>query len=169
MNTVLMQTLRLSLYSIAFLLFCISILKRLYNLPFFSGFNQKYCKFFFFKHAKLERVTKFGMRARGNANLGTRKKSFEKARGHAAREEEMKERGHASRKGLFCRGSYAVKPFVNSTVCCGALALETRSYPSSLSLVTPARQYSSKKFRQMSENKIWVFPQTTRTNSPKFK
>ena len=36
---------------------------------------------------------------RGNAKLGTRKKNFEKARGNAEREEEMKERGHASRKG----------------------------------------------------------------------
>ena len=36
---------------------------------------------------------------RGNTNLGTRKKSFEKARGNAEREEEMKERGHASREG----------------------------------------------------------------------
>ena len=36
---------------------------------------------------------------RWNANLGTRKKSFEKARGNAEREEEMKERGHASREG----------------------------------------------------------------------
>ena len=36
---------------------------------------------------------------RENANLGTRKKSFEKARGNAEREEEMKERGHASREG----------------------------------------------------------------------
>ena len=35
---------------------------------------------------------------RGNANLGTRKKSFEKARGNAEHEEEMKERGHASRE-----------------------------------------------------------------------
>ena len=55
--------------------------------------------FFFFKNVKLERVTKFGTRERKNANLGTRKKSFEKARGNAEREEEMKERGHASRKG----------------------------------------------------------------------
>ena len=36
---------------------------------------------------------------RGNANLGTQKKSFEKARGNAEREEEMKERGHVSREG----------------------------------------------------------------------
>ena len=36
---------------------------------------------------------------RENANLGMRKKSFEKARGNAEREEEMKERGHASREG----------------------------------------------------------------------
>ena len=36
---------------------------------------------------------------RENANLGTRKKSFEKARGNAEREEEMKEPGHASREG----------------------------------------------------------------------
>ena len=42
---------------------------------------------FFFKHANLERVTKFGTR-----------ESFEKARGNAEREEEMKERGHASRE-----------------------------------------------------------------------
>ena len=54
---------------------------------------------FFFKFAKLERVTKFGTRECGNGNLGTRKKSFEKARGNAEREEEMKERGHASREG----------------------------------------------------------------------
>ena len=54
---------------------------------------------FFFKHAKLERVTKFGTREHWNANLGTRKKNFEKARGNAEREEEMKERGHASGKG----------------------------------------------------------------------
>ena len=39
------------------------------------------------------------MREPGNANLGMRKKSFEKARGNAEREEEMKERGHASREG----------------------------------------------------------------------
>ena len=37
-------------------------------------------------------------RERGNANLGTQKKSFEKARGNAEREEEMKELGHASRE-----------------------------------------------------------------------
>ena len=73
------------------------------------------CKIFF-KHAKLEHVTKFGTRECGNANLGTRKKSFEKARGNAEREEEMKERGHVSREGpagtraqlwsetLLCRG-----------------------------------------------------------------
>ena len=54
---------------------------------------------FFFKHAKLERVTKFGTRECGNANLGTRKKSFEKAGRNVEREEEMKERGHASQKG----------------------------------------------------------------------
>ena len=36
---------------------------------------------------------------RGNANFGTQKKSFEKACGNAEREEEMKERGHASREG----------------------------------------------------------------------
>ena len=53
---------------------------------------------FFFKTAKLERVTKFGTRELGNANLGTQKKSFEKARGNAERKEEMKERGHASRE-----------------------------------------------------------------------
>ena len=40
-----------------------------------------------------------GMRERGNANVGTRKKNFEKARGNAEREEEMKERGHASHEG----------------------------------------------------------------------
>ena len=34
-----------------------------------------------------------------NTNLGTPKKSFEKARGNAERKEEMKERGHASREG----------------------------------------------------------------------
>ena len=39
------------------------------------------------------------MRERGYANLGTRKKSFEKARGNEEREEEMKERRHASREG----------------------------------------------------------------------
>ena len=33
------------------------------------------------KSAKQEREAKFGTRERGNANLGTRKKSFEKARG----------------------------------------------------------------------------------------
>ena len=48
---------------------------------------------------KLERVTKFGTQERGNANLGTRKKSFEKARGNAERKEEMKECRHASREG----------------------------------------------------------------------
>ena len=37
---------------------------------------------------------------RENANLGTRKQSFEKARGNAEPEEEMKECGLASRKGL---------------------------------------------------------------------
>ena len=36
---------------------------------------------------------------RENANLGTRKKSFEKARGNAEREEEIKELGHPSREG----------------------------------------------------------------------
>ena len=36
---------------------------------------------------------------RENANLGTRKKNFEKARGNAERKEEMKERGHASCEG----------------------------------------------------------------------
>ena len=51
------------------------------------------------KSAKQEREAKFGTRECGNANLGTRKKSFEKARGNAEREEEMKERGHASREG----------------------------------------------------------------------
>ena len=51
------------------------------------------------KSAKQEREAKFGARERGNANLGTRKKSFEKARGNAEREEEMKERGHSSREG----------------------------------------------------------------------
>ena len=51
---------------------------------------------FFFKHAKLERVTKFGTRERESWYA---KKSFEKARGNAEREEEMKERGHASREG----------------------------------------------------------------------
>ena len=52
--------------------------------------------FFFFKHAKLECVTNLECE---NANLGTQKKSFEKARGNAEREEEMKERGHVSREG----------------------------------------------------------------------
>ena len=52
--------------------------------------------------AKQEREPKFGMRERENA--GTRilvreKKNFEKARGNAEREEEMKERGHATREG----------------------------------------------------------------------
>ena len=51
------------------------------------------------KSAKQEREAKFGTRERGNVNLGTRKKNFEKACGNAEREEEMKERGHASRKG----------------------------------------------------------------------
>ena len=51
------------------------------------------------KNAKQEREAKFGTRERGNANLGTRKKSFEKAHGNAEREEEMKERRHASLKG----------------------------------------------------------------------
>ena len=51
------------------------------------------------KSAKQERKAKFGTRERGNVNLGTRKKSFEKARGNAEREEEMKERGHASHEG----------------------------------------------------------------------
>ena len=49
------------------------------------------------KSAKQEREAKFG--TRDNANLGTRKKSFEKALGNAEREEEMKERGDASREG----------------------------------------------------------------------
>ena len=56
-------------------------------------------KFFFVKHAKLKRFTKFGMQERGNANFGMREKSSEKARGNAEREEEMKERGQASREG----------------------------------------------------------------------
>ena len=47
---------------------------------------------FLFRSAKQEREAKFGTRERGNANLGTRKKSFEKARGNAECEEEMKER-----------------------------------------------------------------------------
>ena len=54
---------------------------------------------FLFRSAKQEREAKFGTRERGNANLGTRKKSFEKARGNAEREEEMKECRHASREG----------------------------------------------------------------------
>ena len=49
---------------------------------------------FFFKHSKLERVTKFGLLERESWYA---KKSFEKARGNAEREEEIKERGHASR------------------------------------------------------------------------
>ena len=53
-------------------------------------------RIFFFKHAKLERVTKFGTWERESWYA---KKSFEKARGHAEREEEMKARGHASREG----------------------------------------------------------------------
>ena len=56
-------------------------------------------QFFFFKHAKLECITKIGTRECGNMNLGTRKKSFEKARRNTEREEEMKERGHVSREG----------------------------------------------------------------------
>ena len=51
---------------------------------------------FFFYHLKLERVTKFGTRERESWYA---KKSFEKARGNAEREEEMKEHGHASREG----------------------------------------------------------------------
>ena len=51
---------------------------------------------FFFKHAKLERVTKFGTQEHESWYA---KKSFEKARGNAEREEEMKERGHASCEG----------------------------------------------------------------------
>ena len=66
-----------------------------FNFNYRDAFSMSTC-FFFFKDAKLERVTKFGTQERGNANLGTRKKSFEKARGNAEREEEMKERRHAS-------------------------------------------------------------------------
>ena len=51
------------------------------------------------KSAKQEPEAKFGTRERGNANLGTRKKSFEKARGNSEREEEMKECGLASLEG----------------------------------------------------------------------
>ena len=51
------------------------------------------------KSAKQECEAKFGTQERGNANLDTRKKSFEKARGNAEHEEEMKERRHASREG----------------------------------------------------------------------
>ena len=51
------------------------------------------------KSAKQEWEAKFGTQERGNANVGTRKKNFEKARGNAKREEEMKERGHASHEG----------------------------------------------------------------------
>ena len=51
---------------------------------------------FFFKHAKLDALQNL---ERESVNLGTPKKSFEKARRNAEREEEMKERGHASREG----------------------------------------------------------------------
>ena len=54
---------------------------------------------FLFRSAKQEREAKFGTRKRRNANLGTRKKGFEKVCGNAEREEEMKEHGHASREG----------------------------------------------------------------------
>ena len=67
--------------------------------------------FFLLKSAKQEREAKFGTRERGNANLGTRKKSFEKARGNAEREEEMKVRGHASREGpAGTRAQLCIKP-----------------------------------------------------------
>ena len=39
------------------------------------------------------------MQERRNANLDTQKESFEKAHGNTEYEEEMKERGHVSRKG----------------------------------------------------------------------
>ena len=48
------------------------------------------------KSAKQEREAKFGTRERESWYA---KKSFEKARRNAEREEEMKECGHASRKG----------------------------------------------------------------------
>ena len=59
------------------------------------------------KSEKQEREAKFGTRERRKANLGTRKKNFEKARGNAEREEEMKERGHA--KGLQERAPSSAK------------------------------------------------------------
>ena len=54
---------------------------------------------FLLKSANQERKAKFGTRERGNGNLGALKKSFEKACGNVECEEEMKERGHASREG----------------------------------------------------------------------
>ena len=51
---------------------------------------------FLFRSAKQERKAKFGTRERESWYA---KKSFEKARGNAEREEEMKERGHASHEG----------------------------------------------------------------------
>ena len=48
------------------------------------------------KSAKQEREAKFGTRERESWYA---KKNFEKARGNAEREEELKERGHASREG----------------------------------------------------------------------
>ena len=56
-------------------------------------------RIFFVKHAKLKRFTKFGKQERGKANFGMRKKSSEKARGNAERQEEMKEHGRVSREG----------------------------------------------------------------------
>ena len=54
---------------------------------------------FLLRSPKQEREAKFGTRECGNANLGTRKKSFEKACGNAELKEEMKERRHASHEG----------------------------------------------------------------------
>ena len=68
-----------------------------FNFNYRDAFSMSTC-FFFFKDAKLERVTKFGTQERGNANLGTRKKSFEKARGNAKRK--WKNAGTRHAKGL---------------------------------------------------------------------
>ena len=46
-----------------------------------GGESACHGNFFFFKHTKLECVTKFGMRERGNVNLGNEKKALKKHAG----------------------------------------------------------------------------------------
>ena len=59
------------------------------------------------KSAKQEREAKFGMQERRTPILVSEKKSSEKARRNAKREEERKERGHASREREGPAGTHA--------------------------------------------------------------